>query len=98
VTEIKPEAAAVEVPPMMEMIILAGDTRPVVVIMAGDFNKTGEVMFSNGPVEDIALVQWVCRFVLDAAADQLFERLNERIRDFSPVEERGEVDPDDIPF
>ncbi len=94
----KQETRQDQQPPMAELVILVGDSRPVTVIMAWDFQKTGEVIFSNGPCEDVALAQWVLSFMTNAAADELFMRLRARTRDFMPLDETTPVDTDDIPF
>lgn len=84
--------------PLAEMVIRVGDTRPVVITMGANFQKTGEVKFSPGPFEDILLARWVLTFMSNAVGDELYEREKKVISGFVAETEVANVDVDDIPF
>lgn len=92
------QGSVLEAPPLAELVIRVGDTRPVVITMGAGFHKTGEVQFSSGPFEDMMLAQWVLRFMANALADEMFVRERKVIADFAPESETSSVDTDDVPF
>lgn len=89
------EAAAL---PYAELVIRPGDTRPIVISFSIEGDDAGGVHITDGDIGDMEEAKFVLNFMMNAAGDEAWERIQSRLPIRVLRVTVAEIDPDDLPF